>query len=155
MAIQIRRANPDDSLVLIYLIRELARYEKEEQSVKVSASELEYQMQQDNPPFQCLLAEADGVPIGFALYFFAYSTWEGKQTLYLEDLYVSAEFRGTGAGAKLMSRLAEIASENDCARFEWSVLDWNEQAIGFYNRIGARPVAGWTRYRVDPKLVAC
>ncbi len=88
------------------------------------------------------------------MYFYAYSTWEGRQTLYLEDLYVSPDYRGTGAGATLMSHLALVANQKNCARFEWSVLDWNELAIRFYDRIGAKPVAGWTRYRVDPKRIA-
>ena len=154
MAISIRQATSADAQLLFDLITELARYEKEEHSVRVTASDLRHQMQQDNPPFECAIAEADGKPAGFALYFYAYSTWEGKQTLYLEDLYVSPQHRGTGAGASLMSHLAAVASEKNCARFEWSVLDWNELAINFYNRIGAKPVAGWTRYRVDPKRIA-
>ena len=154
MAVSIRQATSDDAQLLFELITELARYENEEHSVKVTVSELRHQMQQANPPFECAIAESDGTPVGFALYFFAYSTWEGKQTLYLEDLYVSPKHRGTGAGAKLMSHLALVANQNSCARFEWSVLDWNELAIGFYDRIGAKPVAGWTRYRVDPKCIA-
>lgn len=154
MAISIRQAKSADAQLLFDLITELARYENEEHSVKVTASELRLQMQQDNPPFECAIAESDGKPVGFALYFYAYSTWEGKQTLYLEDLYVSPDYRGTGAGAKLMSHLALVANQNNCARFEWSVLDWNELAIRFYDRIGAKPVAGWTRYRVDPKRIA-
>lgn len=155
MAISIRQATADDAQLLLNLITELARYEKEEQSVKVSAAALREQMLEDKPPFQCLIAESEDVPVGFALYFYAYSTWEGRQTLYLEDLYVSPQHRGTGAGARLMAQLAAIARERDCARFEWSVLDWNEPAIGFYNRIGANPLAGWTRYRVDPNAIAC
>ncbi len=154
MAISIRRATAADAQLLHDLITELARYEKEERSVKVTARELQSQLQQPNPPFECAIAEADDEPIGFALYFYAYSTWEGKRTLYLEDLYVSPEARGTGAGAKLMSYLAEVARANNCPRFEWSVLDWNELAIGFYNKLGASPVAGWTRYRVDPTRLA-
>lgn len=155
MAITIREASSADAQLIVDLITELARYEQEEDSVKVTAADLYRQMTQERPPFACAIAENDGRAVGFALYFFAYSTWEGKQTLYLEDLYVSPEFRGTGAGAKLMGYLADVANERNCARFEWSVLDWNTAAIGFYNRIGAKPVAGWTRYRVDPKLIAC
>jgi len=86
----------NDAQLLFNLITELACFEKEERSVKVTASDLRDQMQQENPPFECAIAESDGKPAGFALYFYAYSTWEGKQTLYLEDLYVSARFRGTG-----------------------------------------------------------
>ncbi len=155
MAISIRRATADDAQLLFDLITELARYEREEASLKVTAPDLQDQMQQDKPPFECAIAELDGKPVGFALYFFAYSTWEGKPTLYLEDLYVCRQFRGTGLGASLMSHLAQVARERNCARFEWSVLDWNEKAIGFYNRLGAKPVSGWMRYRIDPDLIAC
>ena len=83
-----------------------------------------------------------------AVYFFAYSTWEGTATLYLEDLFVREEFRGARIGAAMMKELAAIAQRNHCVRFEWSVLDWNRAAIDFYERIGAQPVAGWTRYRL-------
>jgi len=154
MALTIRRARTADAQVVLNLITELARFEREEDSVKVTVEALTEQMQRENPPFACAIAEVDGMPIGFALYFFAYSTWEGKQTLYLEDLFVLPQHRGTGAGGSLMSYLASVATENDCARFEWSVLDWNETAIGFYNRIGAKPVTGWMRYRVDPSCIA-
>lgn len=155
MSITMRDATAKDAQLLVDLITELARYEREGHSVKVTALDLQRQMSQENPPFQCVIAEVNGRAAGFALYFYAYSTWEGKQTLYLEDLYVSPQFRGTGAGAKLMAYLADVATQKNCARFEWSVLDWNQQAIGFYNRLGARPIAGWTRYRLDPKQIAC
>ncbi len=155
MALAIRRATPADAQTILNLITALAQYEKEEASVKVTADELCSQLQQEKPPFECAVAEVDGLPIGFALYFFAYSTWEGRQTLYLEDLFVLPQYRGTGAGARLMAHLAGVARESDCARFEWSVLEWNEPAIGFYNRIGAKPVTGWMRYRVDPRSIAC
>jgi len=149
MTVISRRATSDDASLLYGMIRDLARYEREENSVKVLPEELHAQMSQDAPPFECLIAEVDGKPCGFALYFFAYSTWEGTRTLYLEDLFVYPEFRGVGAGAALMRELARTARERNCKRFEWSVLDWNQTAIDFYERLGAKPVSGWTRYRVD------
>jgi GNAT superfamily N-acetyltransferase len=131
------------------MIYELAAYEREEQSVKVTESELERQLRQPVPPFGCLIAESNGVVCGFALYFYGYSTWEGTRTLYLEDLYVNPQFRGEGAGFALMRSLAQLADEQKCKRFEWSVLDWNEPAINFYRQIGAEPMQDWTRYRMD------
>lgn len=148
----IRSATSNDADLLIQLIKDLARFEKAEESVRISAQHLRAQMQLSNPPFECVIAECDGRAAGFALYYYAFSTWEGR-TLYLEDLFVAQEFRGTGAGAKLMKHLASIAEQNGCARFEWSVLNWNASAIGFYDRIGAKPVPGWTRYRIDPTLM--
>lgn len=149
MAISIRRAKPADSMLLFHMIHELACYENEERSVKVTAADLYQQLHQPSPPFECAIAESDGKPCGFALYFYAYSTWEGSRTLYLEDLYVTPECRGSGAGAALMMFLAQTAREQQCRRFEWSVLDWNQSAIDFYERLGARPINGWTRYRLD------
>ena len=86
--------------------------------------------------------------MGFAVYFFNYSTWQGRLGLYLEDLYVSPEHRGKGAGKALLSHLAKIAVDNDCGRFEWSVLDWNTPSIEFYDSLGAKPQSEWIRYRM-------
>lgn len=99
----------------------------------------------------CLSADK---PIGFAVYFFNFSTWLGKNGLYLEDLYVSPEFRGHGVGKQLLKHLAQIAVDNNCGRFEWSVLDWNEPAIKFYESIGAKPLNDWVVYRLhDQSLI--
>ena len=95
-----------------------------------------------------LVCERDGQPIGYAVYFFNYSTWLGKHGLYLEDLYISPEARGGGAGKALLQHLARIAVARDCGRFEWSVLDWNSPAIAFYQSFGARPQDEWTTYRL-------
>jgi len=149
MAVSIRSASTEDANQLYQMICELARYEKAEHCVKVTAADLERQLAQDDAPFGCLIAEKDGRTCGFALYFYAYSTWEGSATIYLEDLYVNPNFRGAGIGAALMSFLAEIAQQKGCRRLEWSVLDWNATAIDFYERLGAKPIAGWTRYRMD------
>ena len=96
-----------------------------------------------------LIAEMDGTAIGFAVYFFNYSTWQGRNGLYLEDLYVTPSCRGIGAGKGLLRRLAQIALERGCGRFEWSVLDWNEPSIRVYEAIGAEPQSEWIRYRLD------
>lgn len=149
MSIQIRKATPEDAHQIYEMIRALAIYEREEISVKVSVETLRQQMLQPVRPFECLLAVQNGIPCGLAVYFFTYSTWEGSCSLYLEDLFVYQEARGTGAGAALMSALAAIARENGCRRFEWSVLDWNTPAINFYGKLGAQPVSGWTRYRME------
>lgn len=154
MTVLIRQATAADADEIYAMIRELARYEKEENSVVVTAADLRRQLSQENPPFVCCIAEMDGKPCGFAVYSFAYSTWEGTRTLSLEDLYVRAEFRGTGAGVALMSFLAHTAHQHQCRRFEWSVLDWNQSAINFYERLGAKPMTGWTRYRMDADSIA-
>ncbi len=153
MAILIRQAKAEDADTLFEMIRDLARYELEEKSVKVTALDLQRQLSQPNPPFECAIAESEGKPCGFALYFYAYSTWEGTRTLYLEDLYVSPEFRGEGAGAALMMFLAQTACDTQCRRFELSVLNWNQPAISFYQRLGAQPLVGWTRYRMDAQSI--
>ena len=95
-----------------------------------------------------LICALDENPIGFAVYFYNYSTWQGKKGLYLEDLYVSPEHRGVGAGKELLKHLAKIAVSQGCGRFEWSVLDWNEPAIKFYDSIGAKPKTEWVGYQL-------
>lgn len=149
MTISIRAATSFDANNLYQMIYDLAVYEREERSVKVTVSDLEQQLRQSVPPFHCLIAEIDGTPCGFALYFFTYSTWEGRQTLYLEDLYVSTKYRGRGIGLELMRKLAQIAVREKCSRFEWSVLNWNESAITFYDSLGAQPLGDWIRYRMN------
>lgn len=155
MSITIRNATPEDASIVYEMITELARYENAEHSVVVGVDELRQQLSQENAPFHCAIAECDGLPCGFALYFYAYSTWEGSRTLYLEDLFVKPGFRSAGAGFALMSHLADTAHKQNCRRFEWSVLDWNESAIAFYERLGARQVSGWTRYRLDTPGIEC
>jgi len=154
MPISIREATSFDAHTLYQMIYELAAYEKEEQSVKVTVADLEHQLRQQSPPFGCLMAELDGAPCGFALYFYGYSTWEGTRTLYLEDLYVNPNYRGRGIGLELMRRLARHAEAEKCNRFEWSVLNWNEPAINFYEMLGAEPMSDWTRYRMNADSMA-
>ena len=103
----------------------------------------------ESPKAFALIAELNGIAVGFAVYFFSYSTWLGKYGIYLEDLYVSLDERGKGAGKALLKELAKIAVEKNCGRLEWSVLDWNQPSIDFYEAMGAKPKDGWTVYRLD------
>ena len=149
MIFSIRNATSEDAETLHAFIHGLAVYEREPDAVKVSPAELRAQMQEPNPPFECLLATAcEHGPVGFALFFHNYSTWKGKRGLHLEDLFVPPEHRGHGIGTALLTALAKIAVERDCARMEWSVLDWNEPAIGFYEKLGAGGMDEWTTFRL-------
>lgn len=149
MSARLRTAGPDDAAVVRRLIVDLATYEREPDAVVVTVDELRDQLASARPPFECLLAEdGDGEVVGFALYFHNYSTWRGRQGLYLEDLFVLPDRRGRGIGKQLLVRLAQIAVERGCARMEWAVLDWNEPAIAFYRSLGARPMSEWTIFRL-------
>ncbi|MDH1280128.1 GNAT family N-acetyltransferase [Pseudomonas chengduensis] len=148
MAINIRPATPDDAELILRFITDLAIYEKAEHEVKTDAAGIRDSLFAEGSTAHGLICENDGQPIGYAVYFFNYSTWLGKHGLYLEDLYVSPEARGLGAGKALLRHLAQLAVARDCGRFEWSVLDWNTPAIDFYESFGARPQSEWTTYRL-------
>ncbi|MDN7673918.1 GNAT family N-acetyltransferase [Burkholderia oklahomensis] len=148
MNIRIRAAAADDAALILRFIKELAIYEKAEDQVVATVESIEASLFRSASPACALIGEVDGEPAGFAVYFFSYSTWLGRQGLYLEDLYVSPRFRGAGAGKRLLHALARIAVDNGCGRFEWSVLDWNEPAIRFYEGIGASAQSEWVRYRL-------
>ncbi len=154
MSIALRPATPEDAPEIHRLIVALATYEREPDAVEVAPETLAAQLASDRPPFECLIAEADGAVVGFALYFFNYSTWRGRPGLYLEDLFVEPARRGQGIGRRLLAELAAIAVARNCARMDWMVLDWNEPAIAFYRGLGAQPVAGWHTFRLtgDPLL---
>jgi GNAT superfamily N-acetyltransferase len=146
----IRRAEAPDVSEILALIRALAVYEKEPEAVVATEADLLRDGFGAGPPaFQVLLATWDGAPIGFAFYFFTYSTWLGRRCLYLEDLFVRPEHRGKGAGLALMEALAKEAVAHDCLRFVWQVLDWNEPAIGFYESLGAKVVREWLTVRLE------
>jgi GNAT superfamily N-acetyltransferase len=152
---KIRHATPDDADLVFHFVNELARYEREPEAVVCTAGDLRQQLGSASPPFSCLLAELEGEPVGFALYFFNYSTWRGRPGLYLEDLFVVPEARGRGAGKQLLVELARIAVARGCARMEWTVVDWNEPAIDFYRALGARRLDGWQLFRLTgPALEA-
>lgn len=148
MAINIRPATPDDAELILRFITDLAIYEKAEHEVKTDAAGIRDSLFAEGSTAHGLICENDGQPIGYAVYFFNYSTWLGKHGLYLEDLYVSPEARGLGAGKALLRHLAQLAVARDCGRFEWSVLDWNTPAIDFYESFGARPQSEWMTYRL-------
>ena len=154
MSIAIRFAEPRDAGTLHRFIVALAEYEREPDAVEVSAAELAEQMSVERPPFECLLAESDGTPVGIAVFFTNYSTWRGRSGLHLEDLYITPEHRGRGIGARLLAELARLAVDRGCARIDWFVLDWNEAAAGFYRRLGGRRLAGWNVYRLTNEPLA-
>ena len=145
---RIRPATPDDLPVIADLIRGLARFEKLEHEVKLTDELLAKGLFGDRPYAETLLAEEDGTPIGFALFFYSFSTFLALPGIYLEDLFVVPEHRGRGVGRTLLSHLARLAVEKGCGRLEWAVLNWNRDAIGFYERLGARPNSEWTVYRL-------
>jgi GNAT superfamily N-acetyltransferase len=150
----IRPATVDDVPTICRLIRALAEYEKLAHAVALDDALLGEHLFGPRPFAEVLLAEEDGVVVGFALFFHAYSTFLGRPTLYLEDLFVEPAHRGKGHGKALLGALARLAVEHDCGRLEWSVLDWNEPAIAFYRALGAVPVQGWTAYRLTGEALA-
>ena len=147
--ITIRPAVINDAETIRQFILDLAIYEKAEHEMLANEDHIRNTLFCENPQAFALIAEIDDVAVGFAVYFFSYSTWLGKYGIYLEDLYVSLEERGKGAGKALLKELAKIAVSKDCGRLEWCVLDWNEPSIKFYEAIGAKPKDGWTVYRLD------
>ena len=144
----IREARPNDVPTILQLIHDLAVYEKEPDAVKNTVPQLSAALFGDNPSIFAHVAESQGEIQGFALWFLNYSTWEGVNGIYLEDLYVRPEARGGGHGKALLRHLARIAAERGYARVEWSVLDWNEPSIRFYEGLGAKPQAGWSTFRL-------
>ena len=148
MTLRIRFATAADAATIHGFIQGLAEYEREPDAVEATPESLREQLEAPDPPFECLLAERAGEPVGFALFFHNYSTWRGRRGVYLEDLFVPPEHRGRGVGKALLKRVAALAVERGCARLEWAVLDWNEQAIGFYETPEAVALTEWTVYRL-------
>ncbi|MFP6848231.1 MAG: GNAT family N-acetyltransferase [Pseudomonas sp.] len=148
MPLQIRPATLEDAAVILRFITDLAIYEKAEHEVKTDVAGIQASLFGPDSSTRALICEYAGQPIGYAVYFFNYSTWLGKHGLYLEDLYVTPEQRGVGAGKALLRHLAQLAVSQGCGRFEWSVLDWNQPAIDFYQSFGARAQDEWTTYRL-------
>lgn len=148
MTLSIRFAERSDVPVIAELISALARFEKLEHEVTMTEERLEASLFGARPFAETLLAEEDGKAVGFALFFHNFSTFLGKPGVYLEDLFVVPDQRGRGIGRTLLERLARIAVERDCGRLEWAVLDWNRDAIAFYERLGAKPNSEWTVYRL-------
>lgn len=146
--VTLRLATRVDVPLILAFIRELAEYEREPDAVHADEATLAASLFGATPGAEVVIAEADGQPAGFALFFHNFSTWLGRRGLYLEDLFVRPEFRGRGVGQVLMAYLAKLAVERGCGRFEWSVLDWNTPAIDFYRRLGAVGMEEWTVQRL-------
>jgi GNAT superfamily N-acetyltransferase len=144
----VRFATRDDLGTIVAFIRQLAEYEKLAHEVVADEATLAGYLFGERPMAEVLVAEVAGQPAGFALFFHNFSTFLGRPGIYLEDLFVRPEWRGSGVGGALLAHLARVAVERGCGRFEWSVLDWNESAIGFYRGLGAVPLDGWTVFRV-------
>jgi len=147
--LHIRPAVADDAGLILHFIRELAIYEKAESSVQTDEAGIRASLFGADATARALLCERDGQAIGYAVYFHNYSTWLGRNGIYLEDLYVSPEHRGCGAGKALLQHIARLAVAQGCGRFEWSVLDWNTPAMAFYKAAGAVPQDEWTVYRLQ------
>ncbi len=146
--IAIRPATKADAGVILGLIRELAEYEKLSHEVVATEELLIRNLFGPRPYAECIIAEANGEPIGLALFFHNFSTFLGKPGLYLEDVFVKLAWRGHGVGMQLLRELARIALDRDCGRMEWWVLDWNEPALDFYRRLGAQSMSDWTVQRL-------
>ena len=142
--ISVRSATPADTPTILGFIRALAEYERLLHEVRAAEADIAAALFSPHPRAFCDIAEQDGAPIGFALWFYNFSTFEGRFGIYLEDLFVVPEARGSGAGLALMRRLAQRCRDEGLARFEWAVLNWNEPSIAFYDRLGAGSKTEWT-----------
>jgi GNAT superfamily N-acetyltransferase len=152
--LNIRPATRADAPVIASLVRELADYEKLLDEAKATAEDFLRELESQNPVIHVLIAEWNGEPAGFALYFFNFSTFVGRPGLYLEDLFVRPAQRKHGIGRALLSALARVAEQRGCGRMEWAVLDWNEPALRFYKSLNARPMNEWIIHRLTPVEIA-
>ena len=150
----IRPATVQDVPTILTLIRDLAEYERAPNDVVATEAQLREVLFGPKPAAEVLLALEEGEAVGFAVYFYNFSTWLGRPGLYLEDLFVRPTERGRGYGRALLERLAAIAQERGCGRMEWAVLDWNEPAIQFYKKLGATPMTEWTVFRLTQDGIA-
>lgn len=147
---KIRIADSQDAEIILALIRELAIYEKAEHEVQTSADEIRETLFGESAKASALIAETENKEVvAYAVYFYNYSTWLGKNGIYLEDIYVTPRYRRQGIGKALLQQLASLAVKEKCGRFEWAVLDWNTPAIKFYQSLGAKPQDEWTVYRLS------
>ncbi|HEY4467760.1 MAG TPA: GNAT family N-acetyltransferase [Klebsiella sp.] len=149
MNMTIRQACPADAKAIYDMIYELAVYEKAPEQVVTTVEEIKTSLFASDSKTEALICEIGNKVAGYAVFFTSYSTWLGRNGIYMEDLYVSPEFRGNGAGKALLKTIAQLAVKRGCGRLEWSVLDWNQPAIDFYLSIGALPQSEWVRYRLD------
>src|SRR5919108_3040429 len=151
---KIRPARLDDVPIILQLIRDLATYERAPDEVSATEEQLVDVLFGEKPAAEVLLASENETPVGFAVFFYNFSTWLGRPGLYLEDLFVKPEHRGKGYGRALLIDLARIARQRGCGRMEWAVLDWNEPAIQFYRKLGAKPMEEWTVFRLTQDGIA-
>ena len=155
MSLQIRRSRPTDVATVLSLIRELADYEKLSHEVEATEAMIGSALFGDQPRLFCEIAEWNGEPVGFAVWFINFSTFSGRSGIYLEDLFVRKQFRGKGIGKALLCHLAGLCVDNGWSRLQWAVLDWNEPSIAFYKSLGAVLMDEWTVCRVNgPALIA-
>ena len=152
--LNIRQATSADAAVIASLVRELAEYEKLAHEARATDVDFARELDSSNPVIHVLIAEWDGTPVGFALYFFNFSTFVGRPGLYLEDLFVRPAQRSNGIGRALLRALARVAQDRDCGRMEWAVLDWNEPALRFYQSLGARQMNEWIIHRLTPSEIS-
>jgi GNAT superfamily N-acetyltransferase len=148
MSVKVRVASPADIPLILHFIRQLAEYERLLHEVECTEADIRRDLFGENPRAFCDIAENGGQPVGFALWYYSYSTFRGRAGIYLEDLFVEPGARGVGAGKALLRRLAERCVEADLGRLEWSVLDWNAPSIAFYDSLGAMKKEGWTVRRL-------
>ncbi|MBC7168300.1 GNAT family N-acetyltransferase [Phenylobacterium sp.] len=152
-AVFVRPAGPADAALIHAFVRDLADYEKLLHEVEATEADIASALFGENPRVFCEIAEPDGAAVGFALWFYSFSTFRGRHGIYLEDLFVRPQARGVGAGKALLRALAKRCVEEGLGRLEWSVLDWNAPAIGFYDGLGAAAMDAWTVRRLDGKAL--
>lgn len=153
-SLTLREARPADAALILRLIRDLAIYEKLEHEVKATEADILRDLFGEQPRVYCEIAEWDGEAVGFALWYYTFSTFEGRHGIWLEDLFVEPDARGRGIGKALLVNLARRCVREGLTRFEWAVLDWNEPSLEFYRRQGARPMSDWERFRLDGEALA-
>ncbi len=153
-SLSLRSATQADCAIILQFIRALAVYEKLEHQVVANETLLAQTLFGPDPKAEVIIADRDGEPASFALFFYNYSTFLAKPGIYLEDLYVHKHLRGLGIGKLMLKHIARLAQERGCGRLEWSVLDWNKPAIDFYESLGAKPMSEWTIYRLSEEAIA-
>jgi GNAT superfamily N-acetyltransferase len=144
-----RFAEARDATEIVRMVKELANYEKDSDSATATPEDLTKQLESPRPPFECILVEIGTKVVAFALFFQNYSTWQGKPGMYLEDLHVQPDQRGSGIGKRLLHKLGDICRERGYGRMEWQALSWNQPALDFYKSLGAESLDEWRKYRVS------